>query len=189
MSAEAGCLDLGESRPQQLWEKAERLADLPIRWHLIGHLQRNKVNRTLPHVELLHSLDSSASLAGRGPLGGTAGRAAAGTGRSEYLGRSDQTRFCARARWLPRSRRRPRGPHVDVRGLMGMASRAGGLDQARQDFAALRQLRDELVERFPEGPALPELSMGMSGDYEVAIEEGATIIRVGSASVRRASSL
>ena len=56
--AEAGCPDLGESRPQSLWEKAEALAEAPIRWHLIGHLQRNKVRRTLPHVALMHSGDS-----------------------------------------------------------------------------------------------------------------------------------
>ena len=55
---EAGCIDLGESRPQQLWQKAEELADLPIRWHLIGHLQRNKVRRTLPLVSMIHSADS-----------------------------------------------------------------------------------------------------------------------------------
>ena len=59
----AGCRDLGESRPQQLWERAEELADLPIRWHLIGHLQRNKVRRTLPLVTMLHSVDSPRLLA------------------------------------------------------------------------------------------------------------------------------
>ena len=59
----AGCRDLGESRPQQLWEKAAALADLPIRWHLIGHLQRNKVRRTLPLVAMIHSVDSPRLLA------------------------------------------------------------------------------------------------------------------------------
>ena len=59
----AGCVDLGESRPQQLWEKAAALADLPIRWHLIGHLQRNKVRRTLPLVAMIHSVDSPRLLA------------------------------------------------------------------------------------------------------------------------------
>ena len=60
---EAGCRDLGESRPQQLWEKAAALADLPIRWHLVGHLQRNKVRRTLPLVAMIHSVDSPRLLA------------------------------------------------------------------------------------------------------------------------------
>ena len=59
----AGCHDLGESRPQQLWEKAAALADLPIRWHMIGHLQRNKVRRTLPLVAMIHSVDSPRLLA------------------------------------------------------------------------------------------------------------------------------
>ena len=59
----AGCIDLGESRPQQLWEKAAALADLPIRWHLIGPLQRNKVRRTLPLVAMIHSVDSPRLLA------------------------------------------------------------------------------------------------------------------------------
>ena len=59
----AGCVDLGESRPQQLWEKATALSDLPVRWHLIGHLQRNKVRRTLPLVTMVHSVDSSRLLA------------------------------------------------------------------------------------------------------------------------------
>ena len=54
----AGCTELGESRPQELWRKAEALADTPARWHMVGHLQRNKVRRTLPHVTLLHSGDS-----------------------------------------------------------------------------------------------------------------------------------
>jgi PLP dependent protein len=60
---EAGCRDLGESRPQELWEKASALSDLPIRWHLVGHLQRNKVRRTLPLVAMIHSIDSPRLLA------------------------------------------------------------------------------------------------------------------------------
>jgi uncharacterized pyridoxal phosphate-containing UPF0001 family protein len=72
-------------------------------------------------------------------------------------------------------------PSVQLCGLMCMASRTGGLDEARRNFVALRTLRDQLIERFPQGPALPELSMGMSADYVVAIEEGATWVRVGSA--------
>ena len=71
--------------------------------------------------------------------------------------------------------------HVSIRGLMGMASLEGGLDVARREFAALRDLRDRLQANCPPGVTLDELSMGMSGDFEVAIEEGATIVRVGSA--------
>jgi len=71
--------------------------------------------------------------------------------------------------------------HVEVRGLMTMAALEGGAAAARRDFAALRQLRDRLKASCPDRVRLDELSMGMSGDYEVAIEEGATIVRVGSA--------
>ena len=71
--------------------------------------------------------------------------------------------------------------HLDVRGLMGMAGLEGGLDAARRQFAALRCLRDRLRANCPLGISLDDLSMGMSGDYEAAIEEGATIVRIGSA--------
>ena len=70
---------------------------------------------------------------------------------------------------------------VSIRGLMGMASLDGDLDVARREFAALRELRDRLRPRCPAGVTLDELSMGMSGDFEPAIEEGATIVRIGSA--------
>ena len=71
--------------------------------------------------------------------------------------------------------------HVEVRGLMCMASLEGGLDRARRDFSALRELRDRLRVECPGPVRLDELSMGMSGDFEVAIEEGATMVRIGSA--------
>ena len=71
--------------------------------------------------------------------------------------------------------------HLEIRGLMCMAALEGGLDAARRNFADLRDLRDRLRANCPENIRLDELSMGMSGDYEVAIEEGATIVRVGSA--------
>jgi PLP dependent protein len=178
--AQAGCLDLGESRPQQLWEKAEQLSDVPIRWHLIGHLQRNKVNRTLPHVTLLHSLDSTRLWQAVDHWAGQQHERLPALVEVNVSGDATKHGFSptevatalqASSSW----------PHVEVRGLMAMASRTGGLDEARQNFATLRHLRDELAGRSPQGPCLPELSMGMSADYEVAIEEGATIVRVGSA--------
>jgi len=72
-------------------------------------------------------------------------------------------------------------PRIEIKGLMAMAGREGDLDEARREFAALRRLRDELRPAWAGRWSLDELSMGMSGDYEVAIEEGATIVRVGSA--------
>ena len=176
----AGCTELGESRPQQLWERAAALADLPVRWHFIGHLQRNKVRRTLPLAALIHSVDSprlaeaieesAAELSLHVPVLlelNVSGEAAKGGFEPEEIERA-----------LPRLAGLS---HLEIRGLMCMAALEGGLDIARRNFADLRLLRDRLRASCPENIGLDELSMGMSGDYEVAIEEGATIVRVGSA--------
>lgn len=193
----AGCCDLGESRPQQLWEKADALIDLPIRWHMIGHFQRNKVRRTLPLVSLVHSVDSERLLKaieedwgqGTGDGGREIGEGAGGFGLHVSMpilleinisGESAKHGFAPEAAeaLLPQlaSYR-----NVSLRGLMCMAGLESNLDDARREFAALRQLRDRLRPNCPPGATLDDLSMGMSGDYEIAIEEGATIVRVGSA--------
>lgn len=177
----AGCADLGESRPQQLWERAAELADLPVRWHMIGHLQRNKVRRTFPLVALIHSVDS-ARLAEH-----IEAEMADGAGPPLPVLLEVNTSGDAAKHGLQPAEVEPLLPvmagyrRIAVRGLMCMASLDGGLDVARRDFAALRQLRDQLRANCPPGVALDELSMGMSGDFEVAIEEGATMVRVGSA--------
>lgn len=177
---DAGFPDLGESRPQKLWEKAELLQALPIRWHLIGPLQRNKIRRTLGAVDLIHSgdrmelledLDAAAKLTGN-PVRvllqvNCSGEAQKGGFEPEEL-----------VSVLPRI---AESTHLRVEGLMTMAGLEGGIDRARQDFAKLRELRDSLLPDVPPGISLAELSMGMSGDYEAAIEEGATIVRIGSA--------
>jgi len=181
----AGCRDLAESRPQALWAKAEALAGVepPPRWHLVGHLQRNKVRRTIGVATLLHTLDSTrllhvleaeAALLGRPcdvlvevNLAGDLGRT--GLPAEEVAPLLAAAAGCG---------------HVRVRGLMGMASVPEGLDaagQARRQFAELRELRDRLRAETPAPVTLDELSMGMSGDYEEAILEGATLVRVGSA--------
>jgi len=185
MLLDAGCLDLAESRPQSLWAKATALADhAPApRWHLIGHLQRNKLRRTLPLLTLLHSLDSvrlldaiEADAVATGlvcdalvevNLAGDPGR----TGVME----ADVPAVLEAA---------GRSPHVRVMGLMGMAAVPDGDDSgaaARRQFAKLRELRDELVGRLPTATGLRELSMGMSGDFVEAILEGSTLVRIGSA--------
>ena len=186
----AGCADLGESRPQQLWQRADALHDIPVRWHLIGHLQRNKVRRTLPLVAMIHSVDSQRLAAALDeaagellPPGGAPARPMpvllevniSGEPAKHGLAPGEVEPLLAEVAGC-------RG--VAVRGLMCMASLEGGLDAARRDFAALRGLRDRLRPNAPPGVAMDELSMGMSDDYEVAIEEGATIVRVGSALVR-----
>jgi pyridoxal phosphate enzyme (YggS family) len=196
--AAAGCVDLGESRPQELWKKAEALHNEPqrIRWHLVGHLQRNKVARTLPLVSLIHSVDSERLLAAIYeaakslplPLGEGRGEGAAtdtpppipvllevntsGEAAKHGLAPDEVEPLLAGASQYP---------HVAIRGLMTMATLEGGGAAAACNFASLRELRDKLQRRTPPGATLNELSMGMSDDFEVAIQEGTTIVRVGSA--------
>lgn len=176
---ELGCEDLGESRPQSLWEKAEGLYGTDTRWHLIGHLQRNKVRRTLPHVSLIHSIDSvrllqeinaeaaSQNRKTRGLIEVNISGDAAKHGLSpeELESLLNEAAACDR---------------VEIVGLMGMAGLESDADQARREFALLRELRDRLAPNLPPSVALSELSMGMSGDFEQAIGEGATLVRIGS---------
>lgn len=180
----AGCVDLGESRPQELWVKAAALADtVPApRWHLIGHLQRNKVRRTLGVVHLVHTLDSPRLLAALDEEAARQGRVcealveinlAADPGRTGASEAEARDLVAAASAY----------PHVRLRGLMGMASVPDGADasgQVRRQFAALRELRDRL-RRETSADTLAELSMGMSGDFVEAILEGATMVRIGSA--------
>jgi len=176
----AGCNLLGESRPQQLCQRAEQLAGLPVAWHLIGHLQRNKVRRTLELVEMIHSVDSRELLGAIDRIAGELGRHSSVLLEVNTSGEATKHGF--HPQQLPALiGELPRLAHVKVRGLMCMAGLEGGPERARRDFDALRQLRDRLSADLPDGIRLHELSMGMSGDYEVAIEEGATIVRVGSA--------
>ncbi len=177
---EAGCSRLGESRPQQLWDKADALADLPIRWHMIGHLQRNKVRRTLPLVEMIQSADSPRLVAAIDRTAAELSQTIAILLEVNISGESAKHGFVP-AEVEPALEELALCDRVEVRGLMCMAGFAAASQDARRDFAALRGLRDRLRENCPDGIALDELSMGMSGDYEVAIEEGATIVRVGSA--------
>lgn len=177
---QAGLLELGESRPQELWRKAEALRDLPVSWHLIGHLQRNKVRRTLPLVVCIHSADSLRLLE-------EIGREAAAQDRTARVLLEVNVSGDAAKTGLPPDAVAPLLPAVaqlqrlSVLGLMTMASLEGGPDRTRREFAALRELRDRLAANCPPNVLLNELSMGMSGDYEIAIEEGATIVRIGSA--------
>jgi pyridoxal phosphate enzyme (YggS family) len=177
---EAGQAELGESRPQELWSKAAALADLKPIWHLIGHLQRNKVKRTLPVGKLIHSADSLRLLEEISREAGVQSISASVLLEVNISGDAAKHGLAPSAiePLLPQIAALP---HVQVRGLMTMASREGDADRARREFAALRELRDILQANCPPHVTLHELSMGMSGDYEIAIEEGATIVRVGSA--------
>ncbi len=176
---EAGAVDLGENYPQELWGKVAALADSPaIRWHLIGHLQGNKAGRTLPMVRMIHAVDSLKLLRALDGLAddvveppevclqvNTSGEEAKHGWRDDaILEDAEAIAACAR---------------IPVVGLMTMAARGTDAETARPSFARLRAIRDEL--RLRTGLALPRLSMGMSHDFEAAVAEGATLVRVGSA--------
>lgn len=177
---EAGCRDLGEARPQELWRKAETLVGQPIDWHLIGHLQRNKLARTLPLVRLIHSGDSLRLIEAIDVQAAAISLASIPI-LLEVNVSGDATKHGFKPDELPPlGETLARLDHIAICGLMCMAGREGNLDDARRDFEQLRLLRDRLRSTWPSRLSLHELSMGMSGDFEAAIEEGATIVRIGS---------
>jgi len=176
---ELGVSDLGESRPQELWRKAGAIPQ--ARWHLVGHLQRNKVERTLPLVTLIHSVDSWRLLAAIEAAAQKINRIA------EVLLEFNLSGEPAKHGFVPEQEAEVpdalAGLHyVRVRGLMTLAPLGTDHESARPTFAALRQLRDRLALRLAGTPhTLHHLSMGMSNDFRGAIREGATLIRIGTA--------
>jgi len=178
----AGLDELAESRPQELWQKAAALSNLrqthAFRWHLIGHLQRNKVRRTLPLVACIHSADSLRLLEEISREAVAQNLIADVLLEVNVSGDAAKTGFAMDAvePLLPEIAKLPR---LCAMGLMTMAGLEGSPAETRRQFASLRELRDRLR---PAGYlGLTELSMGMSGDYEIASEEGATMVRIGSA--------
>ncbi|MBA4104852.1 MAG: YggS family pyridoxal phosphate-dependent enzyme [Pirellula sp.] len=176
---DAGCRSFGEARPQQLWEKAAAPELAGVEWHLIGRLQRNKIRRTLPLAALIHSVDSERLLAAINDEAATLGITSRVLLEVNSSGDATKQGFTAEEvrALLPMI---PNYAHLEVGGLMTMASLDGDDAVAQANFAALRTLRDELARNSPSNVTLPELSMGMSGDFEIAIAEGATLVRVGS---------
>jgi PLP dependent protein len=166
----AGLADIGESYVQELVAKADELAAEPgragagPRWHAIGRLQRNKVRKAAPHVALWHSVDRLA-------LGAEIARFAPGAAVLVQVNvAGEATKGGCEPAEVPALVAGLVERGLDVRGIMAMAP-AGPPEGARPVFNAARELRDRL--------GLPEASMGMTDDYEVALSEGATIVRVG----------
>jgi pyridoxal phosphate enzyme (YggS family) len=175
VAADLGAGDLGESRPQELWKKAEALPG--VRWHLIGHLQRNKIDRTIPLVTLIHSVDSERVLEALDTFGRKHGNPVPLL--LEVNCSREENKGGFRPEDLPVLGDRLAGlTGVSVRGLMTMAAYFDDSQLCRRTFVELRELRDRL--RSATGLPLPDLSMGMSNDYAVAVEEGATLVRVGT---------
>jgi len=173
----AGLTDVGENRVQEALPKMDALAALsvPVRWHLIGHLQRNKV-KALPRFDLLHSLDSSRLADAVGELGVTSGRPIPALMQVNVVGEETKGGF-ARPQWTAEAERLRGNKGVELRGVMTMAPFDADEATLRTVFAGARAARDTL--RAAGHPAT-ELSMGMSNDYEIAVEEGATIVRIGT---------
>lgn len=178
--AELGCTDLGESRPQELWAKAEALPHRDVRWHLIGHLQRNKAQHTAPLVSLVHSGDSLRILEALDASAASFGRRLSVLLEVNVSGEEAKHGFRP-DEIEPNLSAIAALDNLNVRGLMCMAGLDVDLATARRQFAGLRELREWLRTVAPPTIGLEELSMGMSGDFEVAIEEGATMVRIGSA--------
>jgi pyridoxal phosphate enzyme (YggS family) len=175
---ELGVLDLGESRPQELWRKAAALPS-PVRWHLVGHLQRNKIERTLPLVELIHSVDSLRLLAALEEAAARHGRPATVLLEVNVSREANKQGFAPEQ--VPTlAEAINRLGQVQVRGLMTMAALEDDPERCRPTFALLRQLRDQLRGALRPPHTLEHLSMGMSNDFEIAVEEGATLIRLGT---------
>lgn len=169
--------DLGENRPQQLVERSQQLSG-KFSWHLIGQLQRNKVRAVLPHVEMIHSVDSirlleqldriAAELQIRPSI-------LLQVNISEEEAKSGFSVFQIKKNWETISK----FESLNISGLMTMAPQTSDESTLRYSFGGLRELRDELNSQA-NLIQLNDLSMGMSSDFEIAIEEGATYIRLGS---------
>ncbi|MBP7864411.1 MAG: YggS family pyridoxal phosphate-dependent enzyme [Acidobacteria bacterium] len=178
--AGVGPVVLGESRVQEAAGKIAALAGLPVTWHLIGHLQSNKANRAAELFSMVHSVDDV-------PLLQRLERRCADLGKGldalveVNLGGEDAKSGCT-AETLPAILDAACGlKHVRVRGFMTLPPWCDDPEDARPFFARLRELRDRFAPRYEETLDLRELSMGMSHDFEAAIAEGATMVRVGTA--------
>jgi pyridoxal phosphate enzyme (YggS family) len=182
--AQAGCRVLGENRPQQLWSKRQELVDLDLEWHLIGQLQRNKAKRMVEAASLIHSVDSLRLLKAIDGHAADKNRIARVLLEVNVSGEEAKHGFAAEElATVIESVAEFKAVKID--GLMAMAGLNGDQDDARREFASMRELKDRLTGlSLPANVQMNELSMGMSGDYEIAIEEGATIVRVGSALFR-----
>ncbi len=173
----AGQAIFGENKVQ---EAAAKIPQCPghVSWHLVGHLQRNKANKAAQLFDLIHSVDSNRLLEALNAAGEELGRTVKVLLEVNVSG--EASKFGLKPEEVPAALGAANRMHrVEIRGLMTMPPLTEDVEKARPYFRRLRELRDEW--RSSSGYALDELSMGMSHDFEVAIEEGATWIRVGTA--------
>jgi pyridoxal phosphate enzyme (YggS family) len=176
VAARHGCDCFGESRVAEALLKMEACPG-NLEWHFIGHLQRNKVQQVVEAFSLLHAVDSVRLLERIEMCAAEAGRRVALCLEVNVSG--EATKFGFAPAEVPAALEAVNAmPHVDLVGLMTMAPFHPDPEAARPHFRRLRELRDDWAERS--GFALETLSMGMSVDFETAIEEGATLVRVGT---------
>ncbi len=171
---ECGLHDVGENKVQEALKKMTAV-DVPVRWHLIGHLQRNKV-KALDHFVLLHSLDSARLATAASAHGVARGRVVDALVELRLSGEETKGGFSP-ADLLPEAERLSALAGIRVCGVMTMASFTATESELHRTFAEARDARRVLAEA---GHPATELSMGMSNDYEIAVEEGATIVRLGT---------
>ncbi|MBA2704062.1 MAG: YggS family pyridoxal phosphate-dependent enzyme [Blastocatellia bacterium] len=176
-----GMQDLGENRVQEAEEKISELGRDAARWHLVGHLQTNKARRAVSLFDVVHSLDSSALAERLDRMCAEENRQSLDVLVQVDLG-GEAAKSGIEAAQLPNLLAALKEcPHLRLTGLMTLPPYFENPDCSRPFFKTLRELRDELQVQGHFASAKGELSMGMSHDFEVAIEEGATMIRVGTA--------
>jgi PLP dependent protein len=179
-AASSGQTDFGENKVQEALAKIDASTDLPIRWHLVGHLQSNKAKKAAERFHVIHSIDSPDLLTQVDAAARAAGR------RIDLLVQVDlageATKYGADESELPAIfDAATRATHARPVGLMLLPPAFDNPDLTRPFFRALQDVRSRLISFGIPREMLAELSMGMSHDFEVAVEEGATIVRVGSA--------
>jgi hypothetical protein len=171
---EVGLHDVGENKVQEALKKMAGV-EVPVRWHLIGHLQRNKV-KSLEQFVLLHSLDSARLADTVCAFGVERGRAVDALIELNLSGENSKGGF-TQSELLPEAERLSTLVGIRVRGVMTMASFTATETELHRTFAEARDARQVLMDA---GHPAEELSMGMSNDYEIAVEEGATMVRLGT---------
>ena len=178
---EAGFKRYGENKVQEMVAKYEALPR-DIEWHMIGHLQSNKIKYIVPFVALIHSVDSFRLLKEINKQAAKAGRVIDCL-LQMYIA-EEETKFGLseeEAVEILASPELEQLTHIRIVGLMGMATNTDDEAQIRKEFRRLKSLFDEFRMYESERVAMRELSMGMSSDYPIAVEEGSTLVRVGSA--------
>ena len=176
----AGLTLLGENYIQEARDKIAALADLSVSWHFIGHLQRNKAKYAVRLFELIHSVDSlklARELDKEAAKHGTVQDILIQVNTGKEAGKSGV--YAEEA--LALAREAGRLDHLAVRGLMTLPPYFNAPEKVRPYFRELRELRDRIQAEALPGVAMEELSVGMTGDFEAAIQEGATLVRIGTA--------